>query len=151
LQNNNALKLFYCLMKKLAAISLIALLLFTGIRLNVATHYCCGHVAGTKISLTGALASCGMEITDHPKSHTYTISTHCCDNVISTYSFCNTFFPTFFNYDNIDSGASLFLYSPSVNISYANPFGSGSNSCESPPGNLLLTDVRLSSICVFRI
>jgi hypothetical protein len=138
-------------MKKLAAISLIAVLLFTGIRVSVATHYCCGNVAGTKISLTGALASCGMETTDHPKSHTETISTHCCDNVISTYSFGNTYFPSFYNCENIDLSANPLSDALSVNISYTDPFVSGSYSGESPPGNQLLTDVLLSSICVFRI
>lgn len=139
-------------MKTIGAISLIVLLLFTGIRVSVATHYCCGHVAGSKVSLTGAQATCGMEKEEAPYSHQEIISTHCCDNFISSYSFSNNYFPTFYNYDNFDAKAIISFIVPSdVIISYAEPIIPGLNHDGSPPGNQFPDDILLSSICVFRI
>ena len=138
-------------MKTIGAISLIVLLLFTGIRVSVATHYCCGHVAGTKVSLTGAQATCGMENEEAPVSHQEIISTHCCDNVMSSYSFSNNYFPTFYNYDNFDAKAVISFIVPSDVISFAEPVIIISNRDGSPPGNQFPDDVLLSSICVFRI
>ena len=138
-------------MKTFGAISLIVLLLFTGIRVSVATHYCCGHVADTKISLTGELATCGMENPKASDSHQNTFTTHCCDNITTSYSFSNNYFPTFYNCDNFDLKAIIQLNVPFDVLSYTEPVVSGLYSGESPPGNPLQPDVLLSSICVFRI
>ena len=74
-------------MKKILSIPLIILILGSGMTLNVATHYCCGKVAATKVSLSPRLASCGMEIPSVNKLTEDAISKHCCEDKISAYSF----------------------------------------------------------------
>ena len=65
-------------MKKFISISLTFLLLAALFHFSIATHYCGGTIAATKISLSGKLASCGMEndVENSPQSGTYFLS-HC--------------------------------------------------------------------------
>jgi len=58
-------------MKKVLTILIAAFLLASGMQVSIDHHYCGGSLAGTRISLTGKLASCGMEkpessCPDHP-------------------------------------------------------------------------------------
>jgi hypothetical protein len=138
-------------MKTIGAISLIVLLLFTGIKVSVATHYCCGNVAGTKISLSGEKASCGMESRIPLNFPQDIIEKHCCDNVVTSYYFSNNYFPTFYNFDSPEFRAvSQFIVFYDVNL-FAAPLILSSNNTGSPPGTMLPFDDILTSICVFRI
>ncbi len=139
-------------MKKVFSITLALLLVTTMLHLSVATHYCHGKVEASKFSLTGKLATCGMENEekDLPVSGT-NISSHCCDDIVisvginSDYAPSSSFNPEFFK-DKIQVffiSYSLPVFSTNVLKSlYAN---------ESPPGSLMSTNVDLSEICVFRI
>jgi hypothetical protein len=138
-------------MKTVGAIPLIVLLLFTGINVSVSTHYCCGQVAGKKVSLTGEQASCGMENVAGSKSYRNIFATHCCDNVTSTCFFSSNYFPSLYSDDSFEvKGTDLFNL-PSDYMSYGEPFISNLHVEGSPPGILFASDVLLSSICVFRI
>jgi hypothetical protein len=139
-------------MKKFISISLTSLLLATLFHFSVATHYCGGTIAATKISLSGKLASCGMEKDEDktPLSGTYFVS-HCCDNHIAYFGVTNNYHPTFsfvpevyrehFNILSIPEGltlqSALIINSISSNVS--------------PPGTSASTFVDLSDICVYRI
>jgi len=48
-------------MRKLSSISLAILILLAGMHITIATHFCGGEIAATKVSLAGIAASCGME------------------------------------------------------------------------------------------
>jgi hypothetical protein len=79
-------------MKTVLAISLILLIVFTGTSVKFAAHYCQGSVAATKVSLTGELATCGMESQSGNTPFQNTFRKHCCDDVTSSYSICNNYF-----------------------------------------------------------
>src|SRR5512133_1259996 len=83
-------------MKKVISISLTLLMLVALLHFSVATHYCMGKIAASKISLSGDLATCGMENDDNmlPLKGTY-FTSHCCDNVLVFCGINSTYFPSF--------------------------------------------------------
>jgi hypothetical protein len=83
-------------MKKVISISLTFLVLTAMLHLSVATHYCGGKIAASKISLSGKLASCGMEDDekDLPQTDSH-FASHCCDNVLVFYGINSIYFPSF--------------------------------------------------------
>lgn len=139
-------------MKKVFSISLVLLMLTAMLHLSVATHYCGGKVAASKISLSGKPASCGMEgeEKDMPLPGTNLIS-HCCDDVVTFYGIDSNYTPSFsFVPDSYQNNFQVF----------AIPVGLSANSYKglnslytsvSPPDELMSTSVDLSYICVFRI
>jgi hypothetical protein len=78
-------------MKSVLSISLSVLILFSGINIRYAAHYCGGNVVATKISLSGELATCGMEPGEANNSFSVTIKTHCCEDITSQFTINNTY------------------------------------------------------------
>jgi hypothetical protein len=139
-------------MKKGISISLVLLMTAAMLHLSVATHYCGGKIAASKISLTGKLANCGMESPEGQLPfHGITFSKHCCDNVVIYLVIGNNYVPSFstpeysFNHKfQISNIPAVYpVHSVAVpNFMYANV---------SPPGLTMSTYVDLSDICVLRI
>jgi hypothetical protein len=139
-------------MKRFLSIPLLVLILFSGININVASHYCGGKLAGTKVSLTGENATCGMEEPVVSYTPNGSITKHCCDNMIVSMSMAINFFPSA-NLTVPDNGSE-------INLIYIEP---GSRSGENlsllsylsfiirPPGSFIPNDVEQHSICLFRI
>jgi hypothetical protein len=139
-------------MKKGSSISLVLLIIVAMFHFSVATHYCSGKLAASKVSLTGKLASCGMEGSEKelPLSGTY-FTRLCCEDNITFCGINDNYSPSFsylsgtFQYD-----FQVLYLSKSLSVNsntdliqlYANA---------SPPGAFMSTDVDLSGICVFRI
>jgi hypothetical protein len=139
-------------MKKALSISLSLLMLLAVSHISVATHYCSGHRAASKISLSGKLATCGMENDDIDLPQTGTaLQTHCCENVLTVCGINNNYFPSFTlipeSYNNdfqiLSIPISLTINSiPSFKII---------NTSVNPPGATNIKSVDLSAICVYRI
>lgn len=139
-------------MKKIVSILLSLVTLAAVIHFSVATHYCGGKIAATKVSLTGRLASCGMEDDDNDLPLTgphYT--THCCDNILVFLGINSNYFPSFASVPESHQPLQQTFNIPvdlthltltSVNSIYTSV---------SPPDISLSTSVDLSDICVFRI
>ena len=139
-------------MKKVICIPLTILVLAAMLHLSVATHFCGGNIAASRISLSGKLTSCGMEDNDKdvPVSGSH-FASHCCDNVLVYYGINSVYFPSFsfvpetyqhnFQVYNLPSDLTLnTLFSiKSIYTSVSPPDGPVSNS------------VDLSCICIFRI
>ena len=139
-------------MKKSLSVSLVLLMLAAMLHISVATHYCCGKIAASKVSITGKLADCGMEGSkkELPLSGTY-FTKHCCDDAVT---FCGTdsnYLPSF-SFIPETGQYNFQVFAIPVRFSY--------NSCivlnslytsVSPPDELMSTSVDLSGICVFRI
>jgi hypothetical protein len=71
-------------MKKVFSISMAVLVLLSMLHLTVATHYCGGEIAASKISLSGKLASCGMERAEEScPIQGNLMKSHCCDDVVT--------------------------------------------------------------------
>jgi len=139
-------------MKRIVSIPLMILILFSGISVNIASHYCGGNFASAKVSLNGELASCGMEHQSAKSSTGDQISKHCCEDVIHSFTFRT----------NYISSSCLRLAdagTPPVNsfIVHDMPlfrremFGSVISESIRPPGRYTPVCVEHQVICVFKI
>jgi hypothetical protein len=138
-------------MKIFTSILLIFLFLFTGIRISVSTHYCCGSAVATVVSLSGKTASCGMVSDNENSQKEISLRKHCCENKTSVYSIWNTFIPSFpiisdndyhINVQELQfSGTSFSTYNDTLSFF----------SEAAPPGPYSATLVELPFICTFRI
>lgn len=139
-------------MKKGVYILFALVILFSGTHFTVATHYCSGRLAATKVSLSGKPASCGMENFElsGPLSGTH-FETSCCEDHLTTIEIINNFtlpgtiipgenqfLAQYFYYQ----GNHSFHSPPNPTILYINT---------GPPGSLQASSVRLDYICVFQI
>jgi hypothetical protein len=138
-------------MRKTLSIPLIVLILFSGISIKVATHYCMGSVFGTKISLTGQLATCGMEHDQDNNSSQQSITNECCADVMSAYTLSTNYLGTPFQINNPHLNGTDFIFAPvnthtieaiTVVPSYTNLH---------PPGMNDLYHPAIQTLCVFRI
>jgi len=131
---------------------MVVLVLAAMLRLTIATHYCGGEVAASKISVFGTLASCGMEVKDVKDNCEGTqLRSYCCDDVVTTYNIDNNYTPSTSFISELSSLSFQIFNIPAdissgFSFSFTNTFTSAS-----PPGCLMSTAVDLSLICVFRI
>jgi hypothetical protein len=139
-------------MKRFLTIPLAFLILLSGMHFTVATHYCGGYIAATRLSFSGKPATCGMLAVHNPGNLTETqVSSKCCDDRIAVYKTDHDYAPSAFHLKDhsqhnlqeffIPLGFS-FHSSVSPLISYTN---------DSPPGCFMANAVRIADICVFRI
>jgi hypothetical protein len=86
-------------MKKFFTIPVVILLLLAGMHVTVASHFCGGKLAATKVSVTGNLASCGMTHNVNSKATSeITLSSNCCQDETSVYKVDETFSISEFNF-----------------------------------------------------
>jgi hypothetical protein len=146
------ISLYANIMKKGISISLVFLMLAAMFHFSVATHYCNGKVAASTVSLSGKLATCGMECSEKglPLSGT-NFTKHCCNDIVtfcgidSNYTPSFSFVPEYYQYNfqhfSIPIGSPVYSMAVLKSL-YTNV---------SPPGVLMSTSVDLSDICIFRI
>jgi len=138
--------------KKVTSISLVLLTLAAMFHISVATHYCGGKIAASMVTLTGKLASCGMEGPEKGLPFPVeSFSKHCCDDVITICETDSNYMPSFSFVP--ESYQNDFQILSALTVLSNNSF-TGLDSFYtnvSPPGALMSTDVDLSGICVFRI
>jgi len=140
--------------KKVFSILTAILLLTAALHFSVARHYCGGELAASKISLSGGLASCGMESneescpfgpsSDHLKSH-------CCDDVVSYYSIDNNYTQSQTvvtdSYRVTSFIPEIIIVSSFYTLNRISRFFTDTG----PPSYPTCTAVDLTDICVFRI
>jgi hypothetical protein len=139
-------------MKKVISIPLTILVLAAMLHLSVATHFCGGNIAASRISLSGKLASCGMEDNDKdvPVSGSH-IASHCCDNVLVYYGINSVYFPSFsFVPESYQHNFQVYNFLSDLTINTLVSIKSIYTSV-SPPDGPVSNSVDLSCICVFRI
>ncbi len=138
-------------MRTVLSIPLIFLLLFTGVNVKFARHYCKGEVAATKISLSGELATCGME--NHKEINPFgeIFTNQCCEDVVSAYSFNNNYFGSSYNIaDPGQQGTHMFIV-PHFNLLSEILILNKTNSNQKPPGINDLHTPTMQTLCIFRI
>jgi hypothetical protein len=139
-------------MRKGISILFALIMILSVARITIATHYCGGKVADTKVSLSGKLASCGMESTEKsiPLSGN-NLTKHCCEDQVIRIGTCNIFTsPVSFITENIQN-LQHFIF-PTVFQSFHSIITTNSfYTSISPPGHFIATAVSLDDICVFRI
>ena len=79
-------------MKRVFSLLFSVLILLSGMHLTVASHLCGGELAAVKCSLTGELASCGMQESQIPVSGNGAIESDCCKNRIASCESDGNFF-----------------------------------------------------------
>ena len=139
-------------MKKILSISVALLMLLSGLQLTISRHYCGGELADAKVSLTGHVASCGMETaTDdcsQPGNH---VKSSCCNNQVSVYEVDHNYSPSFTEYKAFaQSVLQVFVIPENITFHSLTSF-SNFYTDVSPPDFLPANAVSLPKICVFRI
>ena len=138
-------------MKTIISIPLMLLILFSGISVKFATHYCGGHFAATKVSLTGELATCGMESSSDNNSFGNSFNKHCCDDITSAYSISDNYIPS--SYDVKEPWQhvlNLIVVPAGFPVNQEKIVYTSCNSIR-PPGINYPNSVARPAICVFRI
>ena len=121
---------------------------------SVARHYCGGKLAATKVSLSGALATCGMEGTEGncPYDHNGDrIESHCCDDDLTAYSIDNNYTPAAKAAAEFSNAKITIPVLSSVTPARFPDIQSQAWSDISPPGILMTSSVDLTAIRVLRI
>jgi hypothetical protein len=139
-------------MKRGVSILLVFLMIAAMLHFSVATHYCDGILAASKVSFAGKLASCGMEGTgkEVPLSETY-FTKHCCEDIVTSYGTDSNYTPSFsFIPDSYQYNFQFFSISSGYPV-HASAVLKSQYTDASPPGALMSTNVDLSRICIFRI
>ena len=140
-------------MKKILSILFAFLILISVMHISIATHHC-GSADETfeRVSVTGELASCGMEGCDDecaaPGNH---FEKPCCNDNISILAVDNNYAPSFTNYTAFAQHI-LQVYIVPVSIEFHSLTALNLTSTDvSPPANFLVYAVSLPKICVFLI
>ena len=139
-------------MKRILSILFVSLILVSGMHFSFATHYCGGKIAASKISFSQQKASCGMETgtAECPSHSKNQIDNDCCKDVVSVYSIEKNYNPTTFEFKQFSLNVlHVFIVPNTIGSLVAS--SSLLNTNASPPDNLKASEVRLASICVFRI
>jgi hypothetical protein len=139
-------------MRRIVAIPLLLMLLFSGISVQIASHYCRGNYSGTKVSLDGQLASCGMENASLKQSTEDLISSHCCSDIISSVSISSNYIASA-NTDPPDPRQEVIHLSFIDNeLTACREIGFHLSSANvRPPGNYIHSGIEQQVLCIFRI
>jgi hypothetical protein len=128
------------------------LMTFTGAHLTIATHFCCGEIAATKVSLSGKLATCGMEGDEGScPAGGSNVKTHCCDNSMVTIGIINNFDPPCTIQNETYRHITHAFFMP-VDQNFTNtPYPKIIFTDTGPPGRFPASAVDLDFVCTFRI
>jgi hypothetical protein len=139
-------------MKNLLTIPLALLILLSGMHFTIATHYCGGKIAATKVSLSGKEASCGMISMHRSEDSGVTqLSRHCCDDDLMVYKIDSYYSPSAFNFKEISHNIFHAFIVPEGS-SFHSPISFLTIPANvSPPDCFLANAVSMAGICVFRI
>jgi len=138
--------------KKLLPISFALLILFTGIHFTVATHYCGGKLAASKVSFSGELASCDMEgLVDECFIHGNHLNLNCCNNKVSAFAVDYFYAPSFSEITTFAQHILQIFILPAYKVGHSLIAINLISTDVSPPDNFLVSAVSLPKICVFII
>lgn len=152
LRNIFSEQLFYHMMKRIISIPLMILILFSGIRVNIASHYCGGNFASSKVSLNGELASCGMEHQSGTKSPFDQISRHCCEDVIHAVKLNSNYVHSSCLHLSDQGQEIIHLFTTGDRLILNKKiFGSVASGTKRPPGRYNPVSVEQQVICIFQI
>jgi len=138
-------------MKKVISISLVLIILLSGMHLSIAAHYCGGKVASWKISLDLEKATCNLCGNETSNVGFINNACNCCKDLLSVLTVDNNYQPSEYK---------LPFSAPSVSHVFVVPQHIGllktsvSATCYANiylQGNYLPEVVNLADICIFRI
>jgi hypothetical protein len=138
------------IMKKVIAIFIAGILLTSGMQITLDRHYCGGKITGIKLSVTGKMATCGMEEPGYLCSNVPVMDKKCCEDVVNYYSIDNNYVPEYFSitYPITERDIPLAFFN---DFTYRKQLDSDLITHVIPPGHLTRSNLTQSAICVFRI
>jgi len=139
-------------MRKGVSILFALVMVISSAHLTISTHYCGSEVAAKKISLSGKLATCGMEDSKEscPSSGIH-LKKHCCENSVVTIGFINNFTaPDALQSENTQNTQNHFYLPVTYSYNYISEFNRTLTNIH-PPGGVSASAVNLNNICAFRI
>jgi hypothetical protein len=140
------------MMKRAASILFVLVLLLSGLHITVAKHFCGGNFVASKISLSGSLASCGMENSDGicPVALTR-IASHCCDDKVNVVGTIGIYTGPLLLSQDYHPEKLNDLYNTAICQLYSSIHPKQPYTNYHPPGIFNTKQVKLENICVFRI
>ena len=138
-------------MKKLLSISFALLILLSGMHISIATHFCGDRISATKLSVSGELASCGMEGSIDKCSVPVKLKgTGCCKDKLAAFVVDNNYNPTFSEFKAFSQNLLQVFILPAFLSNQSQTSLNLICTNVSPPGHYQVSDVSLPYICVFR-
>ena len=137
-------------MKKALTILVAIILLVSGMEISLDRHYCGGRLADVKISVTGKMATCGMEQSCPVSADHHGIHNRCCEDQVTFYNLGSKFFPEYFKLTEPATSFN-FINTPVINHTPGNLFNRNLVSWVLPPGDDFVSRLTQPQICVFRI
>jgi hypothetical protein len=137
-------------MKKVFSILFALVMLLSGLQFSIDRHYCGGQLAGTKLSVTGKLASCGMETDHNTCSNQLSLDNRCCEDHLTYYRISSKYYPGYYSFSNSVPCKECPAL-PARNVTLNSSDIHLMASWELPPGNSFKSSLSLPEICVFRI
>jgi len=125
-------------------------MLTSGMKISIDHHYCGGNLAATKVSLTGKLASCGMEEQEHTCSNQPSIDKNCCEDHLAYFGINTRYLPEYFKLSPLSPVKDITAF-PAYNVILDYSGINNFTSWVLPPGDKIKSGLSLSEICVFRI
>ena len=138
-------------MKKLISISFALLILLSGMHISIATHYCGDRISATKLSVSGELASCGMEGSVEKCSWTVKVKgANCCKDKLSAFVVDTNYSPSYSEFKAFSHSILHVFILPEFLTNQSPTSLNFICTNGSPPGQYQVSDVSLPYICVFR-
>lgn len=139
-------------MRKGFSILFALIVLLSGVQFFIAMHFCGDDLAATTVSLSGKLASCGMEssieIQSLPGSH---VIPYCCKDKVTVIGIFNNFTtPVSVFTENTQNFQNIYFIPVSQKSNW-NTVTSLFYTSISPPGRFAVSSVNLNDICISRI
>lgn len=146
-ENHSVFYFYLYPMKKVVSIPLMILILFSGITINLASHYCMDSLVSSRISFSGKLATCGME--DHGTRKDGINAENSCANISHSYTFSSNYVPSFEKnivklIPAVSDIISIAAFLPENTVSVSGTY-------IQPPGLFSPNNVNRETICVYRI
>ena len=138
-------------MKKLLSISFALLILLSGMHISIATHYCGVKISATKLSVSGELASCGMEgFVEKCSLPVKLKGVNCCKDKLTAFVVDSNYTPTFSEIKALSQNLLQVFILPAFLTNHSQTTFNLFCTNVSPPGHFQVSDVSLPDICVFR-
>lgn len=141
--------LFFKKMKKVIGIVVLLVIAASGLYISIDHHYCGGSPYGVKISLSGELASCGMESPQKTSGQGTSFEKRCCEDHLTVYHYS----PDYFQIDEASCSISKQLLPCHPVIAHLTPVQAVDEFSSEfiPPGPAIKSQNTLNKTCILRI
>lgn len=137
-------------MRKILGIMLSILLLVPALKLSLDRHYCGGELADVKISISGKLATCGMENEDQPHSGFPIFTGMCCEDQLTILSTDYRYYPENLFHNNLKLSSDI-PAEAAGHLSFLMKSVIETSLNFLPPGRYFPHGPEQAEICLFRI